>query len=139
MLDRLPNTMAAMERFWLPSLRTKHTNRLLNINMGANIMRIRRYTEVFSNTWLSAPRAADSGVAKRIPPAENNREITRSTHATWVKIVRFFPSSARPPAMAKAVAPPMPVISPRPLIKLYTGIARFKAASPSAPAPAATK
>ncbi len=42
--------MAAMERFGFPSLRTKHTNRLLNMNMGANIMRIRRYTEVFSNT-----------------------------------------------------------------------------------------
>ena len=79
-----------------------------------------------SGTAHSRPASASSPPS--VPPQARAREKARSarTPSPWVR------------QMAYRVAPPMPSISPSPLMRPKTEMARLRAASPSVPSRWAT-
>ena len=86
-----------------------------------------------ANISSSAPRRAASSPEKKSPRAANRAEKPAAIYSVLVNISSASRRAPRLLQMEKRVAPPMPSMSPVPWMKLYTGIAIFKAASPSVP------
>ena len=135
MLEKLPASIAAMERPGFPSFLTKHTKMSLNIKAGEKSKIIRRYVFVISKTSLSAPNARVIFPERNMPVSIKIRERIRAVIITWKKHRFPCPVSFFPLKMEYFVAPPMPSIRPHPFIKLYMGMARFNAVKPFAPTP----
>ena len=124
-----------MARRGAPSFLTNPARVLFIRKAGVKESRSLRYISVISKTALSAPRILASGDENKSPAAIKTNDTRSPAVKVLVNIPSAFSALPSPRAMAYLVPPPTPIITQKPYIRLYTGIARLRAVSPDSPIP----
>ena len=118
MLEKLPPSIAAIESWGAPSLRTKQSSTLFSRKAGANRRITCRYVRDISKTFSSAPNRVTIVPEKKRPTSMKKTANAAARYSALVKVRLAASWSAWLFWIEYFVPPPMPIIRPLPLMKL---------------------